>query len=162
MGTVPAVLLRPIPAAIVLVLLGVAGAAVSVFLLAPAVRAARGEGVTGTFTLVQPGPCARDPLPRRRCVWFGDFRGDDGRTVRRDVELDPRLPLTARAGDTVPARDTGAHRLVYARDAAGSWRMPALGLGVFGAMILTGIAVSQPWSWRKWIRRRREIGRHRS
>jgi len=83
MGSVRDFLLRPIPGGIFLVLLGLFGTVASISWLAPAVRAARGEGITGTFTLVQLGPCKNyPPPPRRQCTWFGDFRSDDGWTVK--------------------------------------------------------------------------------
>jgi len=159
---VPAVLLRPVPMAITFVLIGLIGAVGSSILLVPAVRAARGGGVTGTFTLTALGPCSNyPPPPRQRCTWFGDFRSDDGRTVRRDVELYPQLPPSAWVGDPIPARDTGDMHEVFRRDDTGVWRMPALFLGLSSGVVLIGIAVSQPWMWRTWLRRRREIGRHR-
>ena len=119
--------------------------------LVPAVRAAHGGGVAGTITLTAPSGCDRYPPPRQRCGWFGDFRSDDGKTVRSNKELVGGLPPGAHRGDRVPARDTGDPAGVYPRDDSQSWRQLAVIFGVSLAAFLLGSAVL----WNQLSRRRR-------
>ncbi|MEU8821884.1 hypothetical protein [Actinoplanes sp. NPDC048796] len=123
----------------------------SLVMLVPAVRAAHGEGRSGTFTLVEPMSCDRWEPPRQRCGWFGDFTSDDGKDVRTDMELAGGLPDGAKAGDVITARDTGSATEIYQLTDDSTWKQTAgfaaLGLGA----CLIGLLVLQPWSWlRRW------------
>jgi hypothetical protein len=69
------------------VIIGAVGACLTGLSLVSDARAACGGGITGTFTLTEPNGCDRFQPPAQRCGWFGDFRGDDGKTVRTGVEL---------------------------------------------------------------------------
>src|SRR5689334_20233997 len=124
----------------------------SALLLVPAWRAAHGYGVTGTFTLTEPMSCDRRPPPRQRCGWFGDLRGDDGRTVRRDREYADGLPPGFRTGDTVPARDTGSPTQIYPPDGGRTWQSSAGFLAGAAAVFVLGLALCRPWTWRARLR----------
>lgn len=77
--------------------------------LGPSWRAATGHGAEGVFT-----PERMDVVGRggRRQEWRGTFESTDQRIVRRGVVLDTP-PDRMRIGLAVPARDTGARRVVY-------------------------------------------------
>lgn len=142
--------------AIGMVIIGAFGVAGSALLLVPAWHAAHGGGVTGTFTLTEPNGCDRWQPPRQRCGWFGDFRSDDGKTVRQDRELAGGLPPGAQVGDTVPARDTGSLTQIYQGDDHQGWQVPAGFLAAFSAAFLLGIALLQPWTWERRLKQRWE------
>lgn len=129
-------------------LLGPLGILGSATLLIPAVMAAAGGGSTGTFTLTQPDGCDRNPPPRQRCDWFGDFVSDSGRDQRPNMELAGGLPPGAKVGDTVRARDTGSFTQIYPVDDTSGWRLPAIVLTGFLAAFLMGLVVLKPWRWR--------------
>ncbi|WP_167945234.1 GIY-YIG nuclease family protein [Micromonospora sp. NRRL B-16802] len=75
----------------------------------PSWRAATGHGVAGAFTPERVDAAGRGG---RRQEWRGTFVSTDQRIIRRDVVLDTP-PDRMRIGLTVPARDTGARRVVY-------------------------------------------------
>jgi hypothetical protein len=135
-------------------IIGAIGACGTGLKLAPAWQAAHGGGVTGTFTLTEPDGCDRYEPPRQRCGWWGDFRSDDGKTVRRDVYLVGELPPGARVGDTVLARDTGNPTGVYPLNDSQSWRSEAGAFAAFFGVFLVGVVVLEPWSWRNRLRSR--------
>lgn len=143
------------------VVIGAIGACGSGSMFVPAWQAAHGGGVTGTFTLTEPLSCDRYQPPRQRCGWFGDFRNDDGKNVRRHVELAEGLPPNAQVGDTVPARDTGSLTAVYKVDDRQGWRSSAGFFAAFSVALLLGILVLQPWSWRDRFKRARATGQWR-
>lgn len=149
----PTMRVRLMVVAIGWVVIGGIGACGSGFLLVPDWRAAHGGGVTGTFTLTEPTGCDRYEPPRQRCGWFGDFRGDDGRTVRRDKELARGLPPGAQVGDTIPARDTGSRTEIYQVNDRRGWQSTAGFFAAFSAAFLLGMLMLQPWSWRDRLRR---------
>jgi hypothetical protein len=138
--------LRLMVVAIVAVVVGSCGMVGSALMLAPAWSAAHGGGVAGTFTLTEAMSCDRYEPPRQRCGWFGDFHGDDGRTVRHR-ELAGGLPPGARAGDTVAARDAGSPTQIYRAGDTGGWRSPAGFLALFTVVFVIGFAVLRPWRW---------------
>ncbi|BCJ48500.1 hypothetical protein GCM10010168_64350 [Actinoplanes ianthinogenes] len=136
-------------AAIAFVVIGAIGSVGTATMLAPDWRAAHGGGVTGTFTLTEPMSCDRREPPRQRCGWFGDFRGDDGRTVRRDMELADGLPPGAAVGDTLAARDTGSRTQIYPVDDVRTWRTSAAFFAGFTGAFLIGLLLLEPWRWRR-------------
>lgn len=135
-------------------IIGGIGACSSAVQLVPAWQAAHGGGVAGTFTLTEPIGCDRYEPPRQRCGWFGDFRSDDGRTVRRRLELAGGLPPGAPVGATVPARDTGSRTEIFQADDRESWRSWADFLAVSSGVFLFALALLEPWSWRDRLRSR--------
>ncbi len=155
----PNMRVRLMVVAIAWVIIGGIGACFSGFMLIPDLQAAHGGGVTGMFTLTESLSCDRYQPPRQRCGWFGDFRSDDGRTVRRDMELVGGLPPGAQVGDTVPARDTGDLTGIYQIDDSRSWRSSAGFLAGFFAVFLVGIVALQPWTWRDRLRQGHATGR---
>jgi hypothetical protein len=134
------------------VIFGAFGSCLAGFSLVPDVRAARGGGVTGTFTLTEPDGCDRFEPPKQRCGWFGDFRSDDGKTVHIRMYLEG-LPSTAQVGDTVAAREVGDPKTVYRADDRDTWQLTALFFAGFSAVFLIGLLLLQPWTWRSRLRR---------
>lgn len=152
---------RLLVVAVAFVVIGCIMGVGSLTMLVPDWRAAHGGGRTGTFTLTEPMSCDRNPPPRQRCGWFGDFVSDDGTVVRRDKELAGGLPDGASAGDTVDARDTGSRTEIYPLTDRSTWKQSAgfAALG-FGAGLI-GLLALEPWSWRRrWRERaRRPVSR---
>ncbi len=99
--------------------------------IAPAVRAARADGVPGVFT-ARHLQCVRHP-GHQSCAWTGEFTSDDGRIHRADVSLKGgRDPL--REGARTKAVDVGRASRVYGPDGSSEWVVVAL-------MILTSAAL---------------------
>ncbi|GLW27694.1 hypothetical protein [Actinoplanes regularis] len=149
----PHVLLRIVAA--MLVLVGVVGTLGVGSMLVPEWRAAHGGGVTGTFTLTEPLGCDRRKPPDHQCDWFGDFRGEDGRTVRQHMEWSEYLPASAQIGDTLAARHTGSLAQIYPADGDTHWQLSAKIVAGCVAALLAGLVLLEPWMWRTWLRRRR-------
>jgi hypothetical protein len=137
------------------VVIGGFGACLAGLALVPDLRAAHGDGVTGRFTLTEPQTCDRYEPPRQRCGWFGDFLGEDGRTVRRHMDLNGGLPPGARVGDTVAARDAGSPAAVYPVEGSDAWRLTAGVFAGFSGAFVVGLVLLLPRSWRRWSWRRR-------
>jgi hypothetical protein len=135
------------------VLIGALGACLAGIDLVPDVRAARGDGVTGTLVLTEPNGCDRFPPPKQRCGWLGKFRSDDGKIVRDDVELSEGLPPGAHAGDTVVVRDVGNPNVVYQANDRDTWQLTAVFFAGFFAAFLIGLLLLQPWTWRSRLQR---------
>ncbi|WP_433207088.1 hypothetical protein ACQP00_40700 [Dactylosporangium sp. CS-047395] len=134
--------------AIGMLIIGGIGFAGSAVLAVPAWRAAHGGGRAGTFTLTEAMSCDRNPPPRQRCGWFGDFTGDDGTVVRRHYELAEGLPPGSKVGDTVAARDTGSLTQIYRAGDTQAWKAPAGSLAAFASALVLGLLLLAPWSWR--------------
>ncbi|MEU4579625.1 hypothetical protein ACBI99_07620 [Nonomuraea sp. ATR24] len=97
-----------------------------------AVRAARADGVAGTFTprelicIVHPG--------HESCVWTGEFRSGDGSSDRAGVELYGSDRYSNRAGSPVRAVDIGLPGRVYGPGGSNEWVFTAL-------MIVSGLGI---------------------
>jgi hypothetical protein len=112
--------------------IAIAGLMFGAFDLAPAWQAKAGKGTSGTFTAV------REDCGRRSCTWHGDFAATDGGGQRTDVILYDE-PDALAAGDTVPARDTGARNGVFASEGGSTW------------LLLTGFAVAGVLAAVAWV-----------
>lgn len=91
--------------------------------IAPAWQAKSGGGTPGTFTAV------REDCGRRTCNLHGDFVAANGATRRPDV-LIYGAPDGLTTDGTMPARDTGARKGVFAE-----------GMGWSHLLIITGFAL---------------------
>ncbi|WP_063780688.1 hypothetical protein [Nonomuraea sp. SBT364] len=99
-----------------------------------AVRAARADGVPGTFTprdltcVVHPG--------HESCVWTGEFRSGDGSADRSGVELYGSDRYSNRAGEPVRAVDIGLAHRVYGPGGSNEWVFTALMIAIGLAILL--------------------------
>ncbi|TYB49335.1 hypothetical protein FXF69_09650 [Actinomadura chibensis] len=112
-------------------------------------RAAKGEGVPGTF-IVQSQSC-----PKGDCVWTGTFTtGSIFQVTREGVELRGDGGHSLDYGDVVPALDVGSGRFVQLEGGSPEW-WPAVGAGIlatitggFGtalsAAVLRGVHLTRP------------------
>jgi hypothetical protein len=119
----------------------VAGAVVAMavvavsFGLVPAIVAATGHGVRGSF-IVGELNCVR----RYGCTWVGTFRGANG-VVVPDVAYEGILPPGTNPGQIIPSRYPGSGR-AYALSGSHTW-ITALLLTIFaGAAVAAGLWVS--------------------
>ena len=80
----------------------------AVLAVGPEIRAARGEGTTGTFT-AEELRCGR-----ASCSWHGSFRSDDGRLLLSEAWISGRGEDELISGDKVPAFHAGYDGKVYA------------------------------------------------
>ncbi|NRQ32772.1 hypothetical protein HII36_13115 [Nonomuraea sp. NN258] len=117
---------------VVLAVVGVLLLLASVPEFGPAIRAARGDGVSGAFTARQL-QCIQHP-GHESCVWTGDFASGDGQIRRQGIEMYGSDRGTLTAGQIVQAVDTGRETRVYGPDGSDEW--------VFtGLLALAGLAV---------------------
>ena len=101
---------------------------------ADARRAAKGEGVPGTFT-AQGEVCGRSG-----CSWYGTFAtGDLFRLTIDRIELRGEGDRDLKPGDAVPALDVGSRRFVHMRGGSPEWGEP-IGAGIVAALA-GGLAV---------------------
>jgi len=100
--------------------------------LGPAIQASHGQGTQGSF-VPQDEVCTRGG-----CTWFGDFRRTDGTVTRRGVSY-PGYADSLRAGEAVPALDTGDPEQVFPRHDTLAWRWPAIQLSA--AFVVAGIVI---------------------
>jgi hypothetical protein len=83
--------------------------------LVPAIQAASGQGVAGTFVVGQ--PCTF----RRGCEWTGTFQSPDGPSVQH-VSYDGSLPFGAGDGSSIPAiYPGGSAHVVYPPRGSHAW-----------------------------------------
>ncbi|WP_327045653.1 hypothetical protein OG320_28840 [Microbispora sp. NBC_01189] len=92
--------------------------------IGPAVRAARADGVPGTFT-ARSVDCVRHP-GHESCTWNGDFRSDDGAVRRDGVELYGADRDMLREGQQTRAVDVGRPSRVYGPGGSMEWVFTAL------------------------------------
>jgi hypothetical protein len=100
------------------------------FGLVPAIAAARGQGLSGTF-VVGYETCSA----RYGCTWIGTFEARNGVEVP-DVAYEGSLPAGARPGQGIPVRYPGDARQVYALHGSRTWLMDLL------LVIGAGVAVA--------------------
>ncbi|RKN24074.1 hypothetical protein D7147_03470 [Micromonospora musae] len=111
--------------------------------LVPAWQAHGGGGTSGSFT------AERQECSRRSCTWYGDFTTDAGAT-RTDVILYD-APDGLSAGETAPARDTGAGDGVFSTSGGSTWLLVT-------GLTLAGLVAAVAWVIviLREVRRRRE------
>ncbi|MEZ0076136.1 hypothetical protein [Planotetraspora sp. GP83] len=102
--------------------------------IAPAFRAARGDGTPGVFTAEQVS-CVQHP-GHEACSWSGTFRGPAG---QRDVSLYGADRDALRPGQQVRAIDVGRPNLVYGPGGSREWIF-VLVLLVAGCALLVPLA----------------------
>ncbi|WUI00030.1 hypothetical protein OHR68_42205 [Spirillospora sp. NBC_00431] len=105
-------------------------------------RAARGDGVVGTFT-ADSKSCSRGG-----CSWYGTFWADGGqRMVIDGVQLRGEDDLAISAGDTIPALDVGSTSFVHRVGGSPAWG-EAVGAG-FVAIVVGGAGAGLV-AWALW------------
>jgi hypothetical protein len=104
----------------------VVGAAVG---LIPAIEAATGHGVTGTFVAGNQS-CVR----RAGCAWWGTFRSRDGDTDAH-VVYSGDLPASAGPGMSFPAIQPGGSRYVYPPHGGHTWVTDVLWMMLVGGVV---------------------------
>ncbi|MEU8198238.1 hypothetical protein AB0C10_31115 [Microbispora amethystogenes] len=104
--------------------------------IGPAVRAARADGVPGTFT-ARSVACVEHP-GHESCTWNGDFRSDDGAVRRDGVELYGADRDMLREGQETRAVDVGRPSRVYGPGGSMEWVFTALLLLAAGGILLVG------------------------
>jgi hypothetical protein len=103
----------------------------------PVVRAARADGVPGTFVAEQLSCIGH--LGHQSCSWYGTFRPRGDGDVRADVYLYGSDRDTPRSSQQVPAVDTGRRGRVYPPSGSNEWVVTA-GLLVGGCLLLTPLS----------------------
>jgi hypothetical protein len=102
--------------------------------LAPAFRAARADGVRGTF-VASHLTCANH-AGHEQCFWYGTFRA--GELVRPEVYLYGRGKDALRAGERVAALDIGRPARVYPPAGSREW-IPTVGMLLSGCLLLVPV-----------------------
>lgn len=97
----------------------------------PAVEAARGQGITGTF-VVGSFSCHR----RGVCTWVGTFEGRG--EVVPDVAYQGILPISTGPGSRIPARYPGAD-LAYGLHGSHTWAWDLVPMLLIGTVVALGV-----------------------
>lgn len=105
-------------------------------------RAARGEGVPGTFT-AQSEACGKSG-----CSWYGTFTtGGPSPQAGERVQLRGDGDRPVHAGESVPALDVGSGSFVHMRGGSPEWGEP-VGAGVVAALAgVSGAALNAKVVW---------------
>ncbi|PDP84377.1 hypothetical protein CQJ94_27260 [Glycomyces fuscus] len=103
-------------------------------------RAARAEGVQGTFTGTRLD-CVQHP-GHESCTCYGTYVPDAGGPERADVYLYGRDRGSCPMGEAAPAVDVGATSRVYGPEGSNEWVMTA-------GVILFGLGLGA-WAVRSW------------
>ncbi|MEU7898710.1 hypothetical protein AB0B45_38365 [Nonomuraea sp. NPDC049152] len=106
--------------------------------IGPVIRAARADGVAGTFT-AERLYCVQHP-GHESCSWIGTFRSDDATVRRAEVAMYDSGRESHRAGTETRAIDVGRPNRVYGPQGSGEWMFTAL-LLVGGVAILAYLYV---------------------
>ncbi|MFJ9554138.1 hypothetical protein ACIRPH_09995 [Nocardiopsis sp. NPDC101807] len=140
---------RPSPAFSLVLLLLVAGVAyVGSAGLDQSLRAARGEGTPGVFT-VSALSCVQHP-GHESCTCHGRYTPDSGGEAR-GVYLHAAGRDTCREGEEVPAVDVGAGNRVYGPDGSREWML--------SSVLLAGSAAAVGGLTVTWVRHVRVLMR---
>jgi hypothetical protein len=107
--------------------------------IAPALRAAPGDGVPGTFVATHLR-CVQHP-GHELCSWYGNFRPTAGTAARTGVAMYGSNRAMFRQGNHVPAIDVGRSAQVYPPSGSHEWVVIAV-LLVAGLMLLVPLARS--------------------
>lgn len=105
----------------------------------PALRAARGDGVSGTFVATHLR-CVQHP-GHELCAWYGSFRAPAGTASRADVAMYGSNRAMFRSGQRAPAIDVGRRAQVYPPSGSHEWVVLAI-LLVAGLVLLIPLARS--------------------
>jgi hypothetical protein len=103
-------------------------------------RAARADGVAGTFTATAID-CVQHP-GHESCTCYGTYVPDSGGTERADVYLYGRDRQTCPVGEATSAVDVGSVNRVYGPEGSSEWIMTV-------GMIVVGLGVGG-WAVRTW------------
>jgi hypothetical protein len=104
----------------VIMVAGLALLLFGVYLAGPALAAARGDGTWGTFTAAR-ADCFEHHPGKQVCTWFGNFRSDDGKLLRKEMTLFDSEQDSLTAGRTMRAFDTGRPDRVYSERGSREW-----------------------------------------
>lgn len=144
---------RPSPQfSVVLVILAVLVAYVGVSGLGQGLRAARGEGAPGVFTMTSI-TCVQHP-GHESCTCNGTFTGDAGEEPR-SVYLHAAGRDTCVEDASIPAGDVGASNRVYGPDGSREWILSVFIL-VACAAVIGGVAMT--WVRHLWATTRPRSG----
>lgn len=103
-------------------------------------RAARAEGVPGTFSATRLD-CVQHP-GHESCTCYGTYLPDSGGPERPDVYLHGRDRQTCQVGQQTEAVDVGSVNRVYGPEGSNEWIMTA-------GLILFGLGLGG-WTARSW------------
>ena len=92
--------------------------------IGPVVRAARADGIAGSFT-ARRLECIQHP-GHESCTWTGDFRSADGAVRRTGVAMYGADREMLREGQETPAVDVGRPNRVYGPGGSMEWVFTAL------------------------------------
>jgi hypothetical protein len=106
------------------------------FGLVPAIEAASGEGVTGSF-VVSDQVCGS----KTGCQWVGTFQASDG-TLVNGVAYSGSLPAGDGPGSVIPARYPGGSDQVFAMHASHTWVFDLLITIALGAAVGAALWIS--------------------
>jgi hypothetical protein len=117
---------------------GVAALAIAAlsFGLIPAINAARGEGIAGTFVVGHQVCSARSG-----CQWVGTFQASQG-TMITGVAYGGSLPAGDGQGSVIPARYPGGSDQVYAPHGSHTWVIDLLATLAIGAAVAAALWIS--------------------
>ena len=104
--------------------------------LVPAIAAARGQGISGTFVVGY-----QNCSVRYGCTWVGTFQGNNGLEVP-DVAYKGSLPAGTGQGQRIPARYPDGSSQVYALHGSHSWVMDLLLVIFVGAAVAAALWIS--------------------
>jgi hypothetical protein len=102
----------------------------------PAIKAANGDGVTGTF-VVSNQVCSS----KTGCQWVGTFRPADG-AATGGLSYGGSLPPGAGPGSSIPTRYPGGSDQVYAMHGSHTWSFDLVIMLIIGAAVGAALWIS--------------------